>query len=95
MSWVKSLSPTLLDHNPLDLVERDLIAGVILELRRARTFVRRHRLSILQSAAVFKAGGDSCRPKRVTTNLASSPASRARRRIIDRRRRDSLRFRST
>ena len=50
---------TASNRNPLDLVERNLIAGAIIELGGARAFVRRHGLSILQSAAGFKIGGDA------------------------------------
>jgi hypothetical protein len=40
-------------RNPLDLIERNLITGPIIKLGGARAFVRRHGLSILQSAAGF------------------------------------------
>jgi len=43
---------SLLDRDPFDFVERDFVAGSIIEFGRARTFMRRHRLSILQCAAV-------------------------------------------
>jgi len=35
----------------LDLVERDLIPGSVVELGRARAFVGRHRLRVLEGAA--------------------------------------------
>ena len=41
-----------LNDNPLNLIERYLVAGAVIELRRARALVRRHQLSILQSPAV-------------------------------------------
>ena len=43
-----------LNRDPLDLIERDLIAGAIIELRGARAFMRRHRLCILQSPPASK-----------------------------------------
>ena len=36
-------------RNPLHFVERDLIAGAIVELRRAWAFVRRHGLGVFES----------------------------------------------
>ncbi len=32
------------DRNPLDLIERDLVAGAVVEPGGARAFVRRHEL---------------------------------------------------
>ena len=45
--------------NPLDLVERDLVAGAVVELGRARRLVRRDLLRVLQRAAVLEVGGDA------------------------------------
>jgi len=71
------LGPTLLlgvlvrnsNHDPLDLIERDLVAGAIVELRRARAFVRRHQLSILQGPAVVEIGGNPGGAERVAANI--------------------------
>jgi hypothetical protein len=38
----------------LDLVERDRVAGAVIELRRARTFVRRHGLGVFEGAAASR-----------------------------------------
>jgi hypothetical protein len=48
-----------LDRDPLDLIERDFVASPIIELGRARAFVRRHHLRVLQPAAGFQIGGDA------------------------------------
>jgi hypothetical protein len=48
-----------LNRDPLHLVERDLVAGAIVELGGARTFMRGHGLSIFYSAAGFEIGGDA------------------------------------
>ena len=54
-------------------IKRDLVAGAIVELGGARAFVRGHGLSILQSAAGFKIGGDpGC-----SESVAADPDSRA------------------
>jgi hypothetical protein len=46
--WRLSLS----NRDPLDLIERDFIAGAIVELRRARAGVIGHRLGVFERAAV-------------------------------------------
>src|ERR1700722_15909069 len=68
-----SVSTLNSNRDPLDLIERNLIAGAIIELGRARAFVRRHRLSILQSAAGFKIGRDARGAKRVATDPNARP----------------------
>ena len=40
-------------------MERNLIAGAVIELRRTRAFVRGHGLRVLQSAAGFEIGRDA------------------------------------
>ena len=40
------------NRDPLDLIERDLIAGAIIELRRARAGMVGHRLGVFERAAV-------------------------------------------
>jgi hypothetical protein len=62
-------------------VERDLIAGAIVELGGARTFVRGHRLGVLQRAAGFKKGDDA-RRKVWQPILTRVPRSAARRWIM-------------
>ena len=62
-----------LNRNPLDLIERDFVAGPIIELGGARTFVRRHRLRVLQRAAGFEIRRDA----RGAKGVAADPASRA------------------
>ena len=49
----------LLNRNPLDLIEGDVIAGAVVELGGARAFVRRHELGVFQRAAGFEVGGDA------------------------------------
>ena len=39
------------DCDPLDLIERDLVAGAVLEFGGARGFVRRHGLRVLDRDA--------------------------------------------
>jgi hypothetical protein len=41
-----SRCPHRSNRNSLDLIERDFIAGAIIQLRRARAFVRRHELRV-------------------------------------------------
>ena len=47
------------NRNPLDLIERDFVAGAIIELGRARAFVRRHSLRVFERAAGFEIGRDA------------------------------------
>ena len=42
------------NRNPLDFIERDFIAGPIIELGGARTFVRGHGLRVLERTARVK-----------------------------------------
>lgn len=39
------------NHNPLHLVERDLVTCSVVELGRARAFVRGHELRVFERAA--------------------------------------------
>ena len=50
-----------LQHNLLDLIERDLIVAAIIEFCRARTLVRRHLLRVLEQPAVFEIHGNAGR----------------------------------
>jgi len=61
------------DHDPLDLIQADLIPAAIVELRRARRGVVRHRRGLFQRAAVLKIGGDSGRPEAVIAELGFDP----------------------
>src|SRR5262249_58793239 len=58
-------STTLHPLNPdaLDLVERDRIAGTVVELGRARAFVRRHALRMFERATGIQIGRDPGRPE--------------------------------
>jgi hypothetical protein len=57
------------NRNPLDLIERDLIAGAIIELRCARAFVRSHELRVFQCAAGLQVGRYSGGPEGVAADL--------------------------
>ncbi len=55
------------NRDPLHFIERDLITGPIIELRRARRFMRGNQLGIFHRAAGLKIGRDAGRPERVAT----------------------------
>jgi hypothetical protein len=57
------------DHDPLDLIEAELVAPAIVELRRARRGVVRHRRGLFQRAAVLEIGRDARRPEAVVAEL--------------------------
>jgi hypothetical protein len=59
----------LLNGNPLDLVERDLVAGAVVGLGGAWAFMRRHGLGVFQRAAHLEVGGDAGRAEHVATEL--------------------------
>jgi hypothetical protein len=59
------------DRNPLYLVERDLIAGAIVELCGSRAFVRGHGLRVFECAAGFQIGGDA----RGAEGMAADPGA--------------------
>jgi len=42
------------NHNPLDLIEAELVAPAIVELRRALRRMVRHRRCLLERAAVLR-----------------------------------------
>jgi len=82
VTWSSTMAPLpspRSDCDLLDFVERDLVAGAVIELGRARTFVRRHDLRVLQSAAGFEIGGDARGAKVWQPILARVPSSAARR----------------
>jgi hypothetical protein len=51
--------------NPLDLVLSESFPGTVVKLGRARTFVRRHFLGMLERAAIGEIGGDPGRAEGV------------------------------
>src|SRR5690348_15274723 len=55
--------------DPLDLIERDLVAGAVVELGGARAFVRGHGLGVFESAAGFEIGGDASRAEHIAAEL--------------------------
>ena len=59
---------TLLNRNPLDLIQRNLIAGAIIELGRTRAFMRCHGLRVFERAAGFEIGRDARSAKRMASN---------------------------
>ena len=63
------------NSNPdsLNFIECNLIARSVIQLRRARTLVRRHRLGIFERAACFEVGRYPGRSER----MAPDPDSRA------------------
>jgi hypothetical protein len=62
-----------LQNNPLDLVERDLIAAAIIKLGRARALMRRHLLGVLKERAVEQIDGDAGRPEAVAAEPGEEP----------------------
>ena len=65
-------------NNSFDLIERDLIVASVIELCRARAFVRRHLLGVFQQPAVEQIDGDPGRPERVAAKLGDDPGLFAR-----------------
>lgn len=51
------------NHDPLHLVERDLIAGAVVELFGLGRFLVGGGLGVLDGAAVFEVGGDAGGPE--------------------------------
>ncbi len=54
-----------LEPNPLHFILREPFLRSIIKLRRARAFVRCHRLRVLKRTAIAEMRGDAGRPKRV------------------------------
>jgi hypothetical protein len=54
-----------LNRNPLDFIQRDVVARPVVELRRTRRFVRRNRLGVLDRPAVLQVRRDAGRAERV------------------------------
>jgi len=55
----RGYSPDRSNRDPLDFIERDLIAGAVVELGRARALVRRHDLGVFERAADLEIRGDA------------------------------------
>ena len=72
---------TVLNRDPLHFVQRDVIAGTVVELGCARGFVSGDGLGVLDGAAVFQVGGDAGGPEGVTAR-GRRPASSERRLIM-------------
>src|ERR1700730_19048430 len=64
------------NHDPLDLIEADLIPPAIVELCRARRGVVRHRRGLFQRAAVLEVGGDPCCPTTVGAEFGGDAGRR-------------------
>src|SRR4051812_11965768 len=56
------------DGNPLNLIERYLVARAVVELRRLRRLVGRDLLGLFDGPPGFEIGRDAGGPKRVATN---------------------------
>ena len=67
------------NHNPLHLIQRDLVARAIVELRRPGRFVRGDRLGVLDRAAVFEIRRDPSCPERVAAGGGGESGSNLRR----------------
>src|SRR5271168_5028882 len=57
-----------LKHDPLHLIEGDLVVAPVVELGGARALVRRHLLRVFEQAAVEQIDGDPRRSERMTPN---------------------------
>ena len=56
------------DEDLLDLVEAELVAGSVVELRGPGRFVAGDHLHVLQESLVLKVDGDARRPEAVAAN---------------------------
>ena len=63
-------------HNAVDLVETNLVAPAIVELRGARRRVVRHHRGLFQRAAVFEVSRDSRRPEAVVPEFGGDASRR-------------------
>ena len=68
-SWLNVFWCRKSNRNPLDLVERNLVAGAVVELRRARAGMVSHGLSVFERAAVGEKIRESGRPKCVAAHV--------------------------
>ena len=71
-----------LDHNPLDLIEAELVASAIVKLRRARRRVVRHRGGLFERAAILEIAVIPVARNLWLPSLVAMPAAAARLRII-------------
>src|ERR1700730_15055286 len=65
-----------LDHDALDLIEANLVAPAIVELRGACAGMVRHRSSLFQRAAVLEVSRDPGCPEPVIAELGFDASSR-------------------
>jgi hypothetical protein len=65
-----------LNGNPLHLVELDFVAGAVLELGRARTFMRGHGLGVFERAADLEICGHPVARITWQPSLTLKPASK-------------------
>jgi hypothetical protein len=70
------------NHDPLDLIEAELVAPAIVELRRARRGVVRHRRRLFERAGVLEISSDPGCPEAVVAELGGNASAAARRPII-------------
>jgi hypothetical protein len=76
--------PFYLNHDALDLIEAELVAPAIVELRRARRGMVRHRCRLLEGAAILEIGSNPGQPGSCgLPSLVAISAPAARRRIIE------------
>src|SRR5580693_8606988 len=68
--------PAASNDDPLDLIEAELVAPAIIELRSARRGVVRHRGGLLERAAVLEIGRDARRPETVVAELGDDASRR-------------------
>src|SRR4051794_12949549 len=61
------------DANPLDFVERNLVAGAVIELGGLGRLVGGNLLGLLDGAAGFEVGGDAGGPERVAADPRREP----------------------
>jgi len=67
------MSCLYLNHDPLDLIEADLVAPPVVELRGTRRRMVSHRRGLFERAAVLQVGGDPGRSKTVVPELCVDP----------------------
>jgi hypothetical protein len=75
-------SCTLSNLDPLYLVERDLIAGAVVELGGARAFVHGHGLGVFERVAGLEIGGEPVARNTWQPSLILKPASAVRLRTM-------------
>jgi hypothetical protein len=63
-------------HNPLHLIERELIPSSVIKLRRARRGVVRHGRRVLKRPAVFEVRGDTRGAERVIADAGRDAGGR-------------------